>query len=168
MTRAPASITPATCSPSRAKSAERIEGATRSSLIISARIGRKLAKRAEGRGQAGRPALPSALPPLPSVLLLSPVLSRRLPVLRRRVLRLRCLADHLLAAALRLLRRRVGDHVHEVQQLLVGAGAAADPFGLAVTRAQDVVAVAAHERVARRVRAAGGVDVGARERPQPV
>src|SRR5437763_9398444 len=76
------------------------------------------------------------------------------------------LANHLLARSVRVLGRRVRDHVLEVREHRVVAGTAVDRVLLAVASVERVVAVAAVQGVAGRV--VGAVDVGARERPQVV
>ena len=66
----------------------------------------------------------------------------------RDVAGLRRLADDALARAVRVRRRRVGDHVDLVEERRVVAGAAGDAVDLAVAGVERVVAVAAVERVA--------------------
>src|SRR3954447_6322295 len=77
----------------------------------------------------------------------------------------RVAVDHL-AGAVGVLRRRVRDHVLEVEQRGVHARAAVDHVALAVAGAEHVVAVAAVQRVALGV--VRTVDVRTGERPQMV
>src|SRR3954454_5618506 len=172
MTRAPASITLATCSPSRAKSAERIEGAT------CGREHNSSFTRTDANATRGsRPTRPLPLlahswpycAPTCGRLLLVVVRRRLLLVLRRVVLRLRIRTDDDLARPVRVVGRGIDDHVLLVEQgAVVVAGAAIDVVGLAVPSVERVVAVAAVERVRGGVRAVRRVDVGAGECPQIV
>src|SRR3954465_1513554 len=82
------------------------------------------------------------------------------------LVRLRRAAVHDLARPVRVLRRRVDDHVLEVEQRDVGARSAIDVVLLAVTGLELVVPVAAVQRVAGSVVVA--LDVGSGERPEDV
>src|SRR3954470_9035896 len=136
MTRAPASMTSATCWPSCAKSDERIEGATRGSrsswcCTIRQRTGK----------EAGPRSGPRSLVEEATALVLLAVLPRRLRVVFALVVpRLGRLANHRLA--------RCVDDVGKVSDDLVVAVAAVDDVLLAVARVEGVVACAAVERVA--------------------
>src|SRR5204863_6152624 len=81
------------------------------------------------------------------------------------------LATHdLLAGPVRVLRRRIGDHVDGVEQRDVVAVAARDVIGLAVAGVEAVVPRAAVQRVGGRVDLAvrAGVDVATGQRPEVV
>src|SRR4051794_34164165 len=82
----------------------------------------------------------------------------------------RHLAPNLLAGAVGAGRRRVGDDVDLVEQRAVGAGTARDPVDLAVAGMEDVLAVAAVERVAGGVGRTAGTrrDIDAGTRNQDV
>src|SRR3954469_18181522 len=169
MTRAPASMTLATCSPRRAKSAERIEGATcgraNSSSLTRTDANARNQVAVRGRALRARPRHPHHN----RGLLLVAVGRRLLLLLRRVVLGLRIGPHDDLARPVRVVGRRVHDHVLLVEQgTVVVAGAAIDVVGLAVAGAERVVAVTAVERVGGRVRPARRVDVRTRERPQVV
>src|SRR3954468_3583663 len=169
MTRAPASMTLAIWSASRAKSAERIEGATcgraNSSSLTRTDANARNQVAVRGRALRARPRHPHRN----RALLLVAVGRRLLLLLRRVVLRLRIRPHDDLARPVRVVRGRVDDHVLLVEQgAVVVAGAAIDVVGLAVASVDRVVAVAAVDGVGVRVRSGRRVDVRARERPQVV
>src|SRR4051794_21824642 len=92
-----------------------------------------------------------------------------LGVLGLRLAALGLLADDLLARAVGVGGRRVGDHVDVVEQRDVAALAAGHAVDLAVAGVEAVVAVAAVERVAGLVDLAGRrLHVAAGQRPQVV
>src|SRR3954468_20186454 len=169
MTRAPASMTLAIWSASRAKSAERIEGATcgraNSSSLTRTDANARNQVAARGRALRARPRHPHRN----RALLLVAVGRRLLLLLRRVVLRLRIRPHDDLARPVRVVRGRVDDHVLLVEQgAVVVAGAAIDVVGLAVASVERVVAVTAVKGVGVGVRTVRGVDVDAGERPQVV
>src|SRR4051794_15424008 len=151
MTFAPASITSATCSPSRAKSEARIDGATR-----------MLSRSSRGtpasypRNTKGPRILPGALRALlrcsPGLPRDAVVLRGLLAVLRGVLLGLRSRTVHPLAVA--------ADGVHQVSGHAVEAGAALDDVALTVAHVETVVALLTVQRVAFDVGRAGHVPAG--------
>src|SRR5947207_6958246 len=169
ITRAPASITSRTRSPSWEKSVARIEGATRRSRSSSRASvtgvtlqEARAAALALGEAAGGPPAArrPTSVP-----LLLRVLLAR--VRLRSRIARLRVGTLHDLAAPVGVLRCRVADHVHLVEDRDVVTVSAGDRVDLAVTGVDAVVAGTPVDACAGGVHLAvqAGLHVAARDRP---
>src|SRR3954447_10114359 len=161
ITRAPASMTSRTWSPRRAKSAERIDGATRVSDMSSAPIGGRLSpERGATMGALSVLVLVSdSRPSKGELLALLAVVPRGLFLFLHRVV--------LVARRSPLNVLTIGSHdVLEVGDHRVIAGAAIDDVLLAVADMERVVALLTVQGVALRV--VGAVHVAAGERPQVV
>src|ERR671925_268726 len=152
ITRAPASITSSTCAPSRAKSAARIDGATRTSCIKGAAKARRRYRKID------RVARRQVLRVSALVVVLGWVLGAVLLLVLNLVERGDVAPLEPLAVGI--------DLVELVGQHPVAAAAAVDPVDLAVADEEAVVALAAREVVAVRIADGGHVHSG--ERPEHV
>src|ERR671925_381480 len=149
ITRAPASITSSTCAPSRAKSAARIDGATRTSCIKGAAKARRRYRKID------RVARRQVLRVSALVVVLGWVLGAVLLLVLNLVERGDVAPLEPLAVGLDL-----------VEQHPVAAAAAVDLVDLAVADEEAVVALAAREVVGGRIADGGHVHSG--ERPEHV